>query len=208
MSDRDQQLWQALCRMAILDHVAEPLTAIAFEARLSEAQVRRGLRDLVDAGSLEPAGKRGKTSVFRLLTSPARGKRADDTVDDDDAPPKGRRRDGARVAVVAPTPRPLDENEQAWADHPDELRQLGLADLDSILDHFPDGVGPPDHGPGPCGECDEPARRRWSFGRFVLCRRCRARRTKADRRLADQEPTLDEQLLQAAQQESHGDHSD
>lgn len=63
------QVHQALWRLAEGAEVCATMQQIATAAEVGEHIVRRELRSLVELGQIVPAGKRGKSTVFRLSPS-------------------------------------------------------------------------------------------------------------------------------------------
>ena len=78
----------------------------------------------------------------------------------------------------------VPDEEELTPDEHEARREYGLQRLDGILDSLSFEIGPPDLEAGRCGECGDEARRRWTLGRFQLCRACRTRRAGAAARLA------------------------
>jgi hypothetical protein len=123
---------RALWRLA--DNRAEvcaTLEQIAAVCGLGEHAVRGELKGLVDVGTIVPAGRRGKTTVFRLTSaaetqprrSPARGESSTERSTAD------RRRD----------PSPMEDEDRAWLDSFEwtpELRAEYAAEAQKLADRY------------------------------------------------------------------------
>ena len=178
----------ALLSFATADgRVAAPLAEIAALTDLHEGAVRRALAQLCRERRLDAVGKTGRNTIFQI---PAEHRRAA-TASRRDATPKEESSSSSstsdRSTARDPEPPVARQDDVLTAKEKDELRRIGLAALYPILDGFGDDeLGAPDQPGGECSECGAEARARWSFGLYVLCRDCRARRAAVAARLAEE----------------------
>ena len=157
-----------------------PIGEIVLLTELHEAAVRRALAQLCDDGRISPVGKRGRNTVFHLKPE---GRRAATSSRDDPLRGESSSTVGRSTARDSNSTVVQEENVE-------ELRRIGLEEAEKILRRLgPDDFGEPDLGPGRCGECEQEARVRWTFGAFELCRSCRARRARVAVRLVEEETT-------------------
>jgi hypothetical protein len=175
------QLFRVLCNyhradetFAVNSRELEKMTG------LGEKTIRRAFRALVDDGRLEIRGRETGKALFAIV--PQRPTFGGDALE---APA------GTSSLTAASGREPIEavkrpEDKEAAATYepapppPEVWKFLGVG-------------REPDQGPGICGECGEQKIHRWTYGKFVLCLRCRRRRIRV-RRETEVETTLIEVL--------------
>jgi biotin operon repressor len=164
--------------------VCVPVAELAEECGLSEAQVRRALRELRQDGRIIPAGKRRNTTVWRVPDHDPGARSA--APSPERRPPSGTDGSGGRSAerLTEPTAQPpavarADDEEELSEEEWARRRAIGLRHAYAFLDRYDEVIGEPDQPEGECVDCGRWSMRRWSLGMSVLCRACRSSRARA-----------------------------
>jgi hypothetical protein len=183
-------VYEALERRSVDGFACCPVRELAQVTGAGEKDVCQALRALCQAGDLEPAGRQGKSTVFRLPRQLPGASAAEAVAgrtpyrglsQSTDLPSAGGQTDtlaqpegwpGAAASVESDAP------DQCAPVVEEDTRQLGLQHMDNWLaEHeHSDELGPPHRDAGLCMDCEQPAQRRWVLGSFVLCRSCRLKR--------------------------------
>lgn len=186
----------ALQQLAHGDEVAATAPAIAAASGLTIKAVRRAQAELCEHGHLAFTGRRTPhgTAIFKLTPGPS----AEAAQPEDGGPPgpygamgdppessEASERDAAGAAPAAADTAEQEpsaaELEALEAHH----YQQAIGQLDRLYTGAGDndGIGPPDHGEGPCADCGHIAQQRWKIGTLVTCRTCRTSRHRAAQKL-------------------------
>jgi len=174
----------ALWRLADSAEVCATMRQIADACGLGERIVRDSLRELVERGRLIPVGKRGKTTVFRLSSSPTA-----ETPSRRDSPLGGSSSTTERSAAVSHRGiSPMEDEDREWLESYEwtpELRAGCAARARALALRYGSGeVVATEAGAGKCSDCRDEVAWRAGYGAFEVCRSCLGHRHAVAMRFA------------------------